>query len=136
MNFFLELYQLYLSCDTYHLLNVQTCLNARLLSRMPICRKKCSKMLSMSPPRPSKNTTSKRISLPTSRRNSTKNTTQHGTVLSVATSAATSHTRPSTLSTFTLDKLPSFCSSLVKRSYWTVILLTTLLTSTTRKLSS
>merc|ERR1711990_706093 len=67
-------------------------------SRMPICRKTCKQTLSNAQPRPWKNTTSKKTSPLSSKKNSTKNTAQPGTALLAATLAVTLPTRPSTLS--------------------------------------
>merc|ERR1712117_509986 len=81
-------------------------------SKMRICPKTCSKTPSTSPPKPLKNTTSKKISPLISRRSSTRNTTQLGTVLLEGTLDLMSPTRPSTLFTSTWDRLRFFCSNL------------------------
>ena len=64
--------------------------------------------------RHSKNTTSKRTSLLTSRRSSTKSTTPPGIAFAEEISAHTWHMRRNISSTFTLDKLLFYCSSLDK----------------------
>merc|ERR1711990_1216908 len=83
-------------------------------SRMPICRKTCKQTLSNAQPRPWKNTTSKKTSPLSSKKNSTKNTAQPGTALLAATLAVTLPTRPSTLSIFIWDRLLFSCSNLDK----------------------
>eukprot|EP00116_Pleurobrachia_bachei_P008991 sb/3469253/ len=82
----------------------------KLLSRMPIWLRTCSRMLSSVPPRLSRNTTSRRTLLHTSRRSSTRSTTPHGIALLEGTSDLTLPTRPSTSSTSILARLPSFSS--------------------------
>merc|ERR1712170_211767 len=71
-------------------------------------------MLQTVPPRHWRSSTLRRTLLPTSRKSLTRSTTPHGTALLAETLAATSPTKPSTSSTFTWDRLPSCCSSLVK----------------------
>merc|ERR1712166_625770 len=71
----------------------------RQLSRMLICLRICSKMLSISQPKLSRNSTLRRISPLSSRKSSTKSTTPPGIVSWVETSVPTSPTRPSTSST-------------------------------------
>merc|ERR1712110_1203247 len=68
----------------------------RQLSRMLICLRICSKMLSISQPKLLRNSTLKRILPLSSRRNSTRNTTQPGIALWVETSVHTLPTKPST----------------------------------------
>jgi len=89
--------------------------NARLSSSTPIWTKKCSKMLSIALMLLSKSSTSKRTSLPISRKSSIRSTTPPGTALLAVTSAPMSLTRPSISSTSTWDKSRSSCSSQVDR---------------------
>merc|ERR1712167_538138 len=65
----------------------------RQLSRMLICPRICSKMLSISQPKLLRNSTLKRILPLSSRRNSTRNTTQPGIALWVETSYVTHETK-------------------------------------------
>merc|ERR1712179_227019 len=62
----------------------------------------------------SRNTTSKRTSPPSSKKNSTKNTAQPGTASLDATLEVTSPTRQNTLFTFIWDRSPSSSSNLDK----------------------
>ena len=65
-----------------------------------------------------KNITSKRTSLPISRKNSTRNTTQHGTVSLDETSAATLLTKRNILSISTSDKLQFSYSDLAEQQFF------------------
>merc|ERR1712139_7947 len=103
------------SSRTYRgFLSLLKCLTPETLSsKMRICPKTCNKTPSMSLPRPSKNTTSKKISPPTSKKNSTRSTTQHGIVLLAETLVPMSPMKPNTSSTSTLAKSQFYCSNLV-----------------------
>merc|ERR1712139_269220 len=103
------------SSRTYRgFLSLLKCLTPeKLSSKMRICPKTCNKTPSMSLPRPSKNTTSKKISPPTSKKNSTRSTTQHGIVLLAETLVPMSPMKPNTSSTFNLAKSQFYCSNLV-----------------------
>ncbi|CAI9553931.1 unnamed protein product [Staurois parvus] len=81
---------------------------------MPTCRRRCSRMRWSVPPKPWRSTTSRRTSLPISRRNLTRNITLHGTALWAETLAATSHTRPSISFISTWAKLQFCCLNQVK----------------------
>merc|ERR1712173_343879 len=83
-------------------------------SKMRTCPKTCNKMPSMSPPRPLKNTTSKKISPPTSKKNSTRSTTQHGIASLAETLVPMSPMKPNTSSTSTSARSQFYCSNLVK----------------------
>merc|ERR1712154_398574 len=85
----------------------------KLSSKMRTCPKTCNKMPSMSLPRPLKNTTSKKISPPTSKKNSTRSTTQHGIASLAETLVPMSPMKPNTSSTSTLARSQFYCSNLV-----------------------
>merc|ERR1712223_875933 len=63
--------------------------------------------------RPSKNTTSKKISPPTSKKGSTRSTTQHGIASLAETLVPMSLMKPNTSSTSTLARSQFYCSNLV-----------------------
>merc|ERR1712025_1377723 len=87
------------------------CLTEKQLSRTRICPKTCNKMLSTVRLRHWKNTTLRRTSLLTSRRNSTKSTTQPGIASADETSDHTLPMKRSTSSTSIWDKWLCYCSN-------------------------
>lgn len=80
---------------------------------MQIWQKKCLKMPLIALTKHLRSSTLRRISLHSSKRNSTRSTIQLGTASSEETSVLTSLTKPSILFTSTWDKLPFFSSSQV-----------------------
>merc|ERR1712168_1107985 len=93
---------------------IKSLLTEKPLSRMPTCRRTCKQTLSNAQPRLWKNTTLKKTSPPSSKKNSTKNTAQPGTALLAATLVVMLPTRPSTLSIFIWDRSLFSCSNLDK----------------------
>ncbi|KAG5280962.1 hypothetical protein AALO_G00065930 [Alosa alosa] len=78
---------------------------------MRTCPRICSRTLWSAPPRPWRNTTSRKTLLPTSKRSLTRSTTPPGIALWEETSAAMSPMRPSISSTSTWGRWPFSSSS-------------------------
>merc|ERR1712212_882017 len=98
--------------DQRHNNNTKTssCLTVRPSSRTLTCPRRCSRTPWIVLLRHLRNTTLRRISLPTSRKSLTKSTTQPGIASWAGISGPTSPTRPGISSTSTLVRWPSCCS--------------------------
>merc|ERR1712123_473652 len=90
------------------------CLTARPSSRTRTCPRRCSRTPWIVPLRHLRNTTLRKISLPTLRRSLTKSTTQPGIALWAGILVPTSPMRPGISSTFTWARW-QFCSSRVDK---------------------